>query len=326
MKSIQYLLLSLFLWMHIEGGLTYRDGWLVSTDVLPTMTAEEHYKTGLDALECKDWNIAAKNFYIVTYNFPTSPHYSDSAFNLGVSYYQMEELYEANQAFTTYLESQSHPARFEEAIWYKLEIADAFRCGALRRPFGLKQLPKWMPSRSTAYEIYNDIISAMPCSDYAANALCSKAWLLWCDADFRSAIDTYQLFIRRFPKHELTPECYLAINQIYLDQCRCEYQNPDIIAYAEINTLKLKQAFPRSEFCPQAELLVLCIKEEYANGLYETGRLYERKCEPGASIFYYVSTIKQFPETCSAEWARERLRILDCDMLYQIEPPSARDA
>jgi tetratricopeptide (TPR) repeat protein len=229
---------------------------------------------------------------------------------LGLCYFNLKEYDFANHCFNDYLSCQSQPEYFEEAICYKLEIANRFRMGAKKRFFGTKALPKWAPGRSHAVEIYNEVVAAIPCHNYAAQALWGKAHLHWEDLDFRECIETLQQLIRRFPSHELTACAYIAINQAYLDQANCEFQNPDILVLAQINARKFASAFPKDERVADAEADVQAIKELYAKGLFDTAQFFERTEKPQASILYYRRAIEKFPDTAFAKCSRHRLRIL----------------
>src|SRR5262249_23135108 len=153
----------------------------------------------------------------------------------GVAYYNLAEYDLANEAFTSYLEGKSTPRLFEETIDFKYAIAEKFRQGARRHLFGTKRLPKWGPGQDYAIKIYDEIIAAVPSHEYAVQSLFSKALLHWNRNEYTNAVDCFQMIIRRFPKHEYAPESYLLINQVYLDQSQKEFQNPDILSFAEIN-------------------------------------------------------------------------------------------
>ncbi len=296
--------------IDLDAAIIYRDGKFMDANDVSTLPLEEHYNLGIAAFNIQDWKEASKQFRIVTLNFPQVAFASETYYYLGIAYYNLEELDFANEAFNCYLKSPGHPKYFQDAVEYKLAIADMFAGGAKKRLLGYKKLPKWMPATSMAIEIYDEIISILPCHELAAQALYAKGCYLYEKKDYRESADTFQILIRRFPKHELTPESYLAINRIYLKQCQSEFQNPDIITLAQINTRKFKQAFPREERVAQAEADVMAIKEIYARGLYEIGRFYERTKKPKASIIYYENAISQFPDTAIAQLCRDRLCVL----------------
>lgn len=291
----------------LQAAYTFKDGKLVDSQFTATMTLECHYSAAVAALEACDWREAAQQFAIVAVNFPLSPYGHESLFFQGVAEYNLEEYDCADQAFSDYLQSKNHPRLFEEAIEFKYAIAEKFRLGARRRLLGTKSLPKWANAETHAIKIYEEIIAAVPTSELAVQALYSKGLLHWNRRECSEAVECFQIIIRRFPKHELSPECYLMINQVYLDQSRFEFQNPDILAFSEINVRRFAQSFPRDERVCEAEQGLLEIKEVYAKGIYDTGQFYERCKHPQAAILYYRTAVIQFPETQVAELSKERL-------------------
>lgn len=297
--------------MPLQGAYTLKGGRIVSVQVIAKYSAQEHFALGLTAIEAGDWNEAAKQFNIVETNFPTTSYGQEAHYYLGICHYKLEEFDIANEAFSQYLKVQSNPRFFQETIEYKYSIAERLKEGAKRRFFGSKQLPKWACGKSMALNIYDEVIAAVPCHDIAARALVSKGFLLWEMSDFRPAVESFQLVIRRFPKNELAPECYLYISQVYLELSEIEFQNPDILAFAQINLRKFTQEYPREERVCLVENDVQAIKEIYARGLYDTGQFYERTCKREAAIIYYRNAIHQFPDTCVANLCRNRLLCLD---------------
>jgi tetratricopeptide (TPR) repeat protein len=215
-----------------------------------------------------------------------------------------------NDQFSCYLTNTCSPEYLEETMEYKFAIAEQFRCGAKRRIFGYKRLPKWASGKRDALTIYDEITCALPCHDLAAQSFYSKGLLLSETKDFRCSVEAFQTLIRRFPMHELAPEAYLASLSVYLGQACCEYQNPDVLALAEIILRRFADDFPNEERLCEGEALFAEMKEVFAYGLYETGSFYERTCHPQASVLYYSSAIQQFPDTCVADKARQRLASL----------------
>lgn len=295
----------------LQAAYVFQRGRLIDVNEAATMSAQEHFLAGSKAYEEHDWEESAKHFCIITSNFPTSPYAQEGYYFLGVSYYFLEEYDFANNAFSEYLTVQSNPRYFESTVEFKFCIADQLNAGAKRRILGTKKLPKWGGGENLALEIYDEVIAAVPCSDLAAKALIAKAGLQWRMRNYRPAIESLQMVIRRFPKYEQTPDCYVYIGKIFLEQSRYEFQNSDILAFAHINLKKFERDFPREERLCEAREDVMAIKEIYANGLYDTGQFYERKCELGAATIYYRDAIRQFPDTCIAELCRERMLFLN---------------
>jgi outer membrane protein assembly factor BamD (BamD/ComL family) len=300
---------------HLEGAYVIKDGKLVDAKIVATLPVEEHYRLGVEAMNKKDWKEASDQFRILSVNFADTPLGQDAYYYYGISEYNLQELDGANDAFTEYLKGQNNPQFFEETMQYKYSIACELKNGAKVRMFGSRHCPRWASGKELAIEIFDEVITALPCHDLTVNAHYYKGELL-CDLRlYRDSIDVYLQLIRRFPKHELAPQSYLRITEVYLEQCKREFQNPDLIALADLIVRRFKVDFPRSELISRAESNFIEIKEVYAQGLYETGQLYERKKEPRASIIYYQSAITQFPETAIASLCRQRLSVLSDNML-----------
>lgn len=294
----------------LHAGYVFKNGWFVDSDELVTMTCEEHFKLGVDAMKSKNWKEAAKQLRIVSVNFPKTPEGQEATFLLGIAYYKLDDLEVSNDVFSLYLKENSNLRHFEEAINYKYHIADLFKNGATRHFFGTKHLPKLASGRSLAETIFEEIVATVPCHPLAAQSLKSRAEMLREDGLYKESIETYQQLIRRFPKHEYAPQSYVAISEVYLDRSMYEAQNPDLLDFAEINLKRFQQDFPRDDQITVLEMNLLTLKENYANSLYETGQFYERTHHPKASLIYYQNAIKKFPDTKIAQRCQERFLML----------------
>ena len=293
----------------LQAGYTVRNGKIIQSQLAPTMPLQDHYQQGLEAINSENWPEAAKQLRIVTYHAPDSSKMADAHFFLGVAECSLDEFDAANDALSAYLKS-TNPTYFKEAIEHKFYIADQLAAGKKHRLYGVRRLPKWAGGHEMAAKIYDEVIASLPSHDLAARAFYSKGLLLWKLKDYNASVETFHMLIKRFPKHELTPDSYAAISNVYVDQSGYEFQNPDILEFAKINLNRFQYAFPREERIAELEKDLLKIKETYANGLYETGQFYERIYEPRAAIIYYRKTIQQFPETQMAQRAQHRLQIL----------------
>lgn len=303
-------LLLLLCFCSLEAGYTIHKGKLVNVNKVPVYSAEEHFARGMEAVECQHWDEAVAHLYIVEVNFSTASFYPEALFYLGASHYFAEDYESANEAFNNYLRCPHTEAYLEEVLTYKMAIAQAFRQGAKKRILGYKSLPKWMPAGSLELEIYEEIIASAPCHLIAAQALYAKACTLYQQADYRGGVEALQGLIRRFPKHELAPDSYLLVQQIYLAWAESEPQNPDLLPLAHIHLRKFRQAFPKEERLEEAQGCLVAMEEVYAKGFFEMAQFYERTDKPEAAVLYYRSAIRQFPHSNYAKCSARRLSIL----------------
>lgn len=292
---------------QVFGGYVLIDGVLYHSDEIPSYSEEKHYELATRAFYACDFEEAAKQFRILAINWPGCTYGQDAWFFAGVSYYETCDLDLANCALTSYLRCQTAPRYFEEAVYYKLCIADRLAAGEMIHPIESTKLPKCIPARGLAMEIYEEVVSLMPTSELAAQALFRKACLEWSFGQYREAIATYQTLIRKFPKNELTPDAYLNMLKVYLAESRIEFQNPDILSFADITLRKFKQDFPKDERVNEGEAVVASIYEVFASGIYSIGEFYLRTKHPRAAVIYYQMVIAKFPTTRMAERATCRL-------------------
>ena len=318
MKSKLFLCLLLTCSLEAAGpGKTVPHSHYFRFQELPKMAGEEHFQAGMKAFEKESFEEAINHLKVVRLNFPNSSYGPEAIYHLGVSYYKVGDLELANNAFSDYLKVLITPKYFQQAIDYKFSIAERLKDGEKKRILGAKVLPKWFSGKSLAVEIYDEVIAALPSHEYAAAGLYAKGVLLWEMKEFRESVESFQMLIKRFPRHELAPEAYLAITKVYLEQAQTEFQNPDLITFGEINLRKFSLDFPRESRISEMRKDVEQIKEVYAKGLYETGQYYERVAKTEASLFCYRNAREKFPDTQIAKKCEERIADLDAKLKKQ---------
>lgn len=274
----------------------------------------------------KKWREASAEFEKIIYFFPDTSVGKEAYYYLGVCFFEMKEYDLANMEFSNYLSSSDQPEMFEDTIVYKYWIAEYLKSGHKGRLFKFRYCPKIACGKELALTIYDEIVLTVPNHELAAASLYSKGCLLYSMGEYRDSVEAFQILIRRFPKHELTPASYLYINQAYCSLSKIEFQNPDILALAELNARKFKEEFPRDERVEVADGFVLRIKEMYAKGLCDLGLFYERIGQPNAAAIYFESSIEEFPTTKVASFCRKRLKMIkgeDYNFEEEADEPAA---
>ncbi len=301
-------LLGCLLPLSSHAAYTLHKGKLINSEFVPTLSVQEHYSLMMDALQAQNWEELLKQGLIIFKNFQGTPFAGDSEYYIGLAYFEMKEYQFANEHFSHYLKKQSTPKFFEEAITHKFSIAKQFHRGEKKHLMGWESLPKWIPAKEEAIAIYDEVITALPHHELAAEALFGKAELFLKIEDYKSSVDTYQTLIRRFPKHPLSIESYIEIGRVYLEQSKGEYPDQDFLDLAEINLRKFRQDFPLEPKAKLAEELLNSMKEVYASQLYDIGRFYERTNKKAASQIYYTRILAKYPTTKTAKDADKRLK------------------
>src|ERR1700722_15483220 len=293
--------------IFLFGGYSHVSGKWSPELYVPQFSVQEHYDRGYQELYRSNWDESLTHFMVIAYHFEESPFYTDSIFYSGICYFFKKDFALANKQFDRYLAIGGKLKHFEKVFEFKLEIAHYFAKGQKKHLFGFEKLPKWSPAKGDALMLFDEIIAALPGREIAAQALYNKADLLRAKKQYHESIEALQALSRRFPKHSYAADSYVRISEIYLDQSRIESQNPDLIALAQVNIQRFVKVFPSDGRVEQARKNLLAMQEGYAQSLYETGRFYERKKKPIASMIYYEDAILKYPGTKAATKCEERL-------------------
>lgn len=272
-----------------------------------TNSAQDFYGNILKSYQKGDHQDVIFNAKCLLSYYPNSPFASEASFYQGVSYFVVHDYDFANQALSRYLKAEATPKFFDEAMEYKYKIALKFQKGHKKHLMGFGRLPKWMPAREEALQIYDEIITSLPRHDLTGKSLFQKGLLLSSFHDYKSSIDSFKTLIRRFPKHERAPDAFLAIADVYLKQCREEFPDTDILDLMKVNLEKFQESFPSEPRLVDAEKKLLEMKTFFAKDLFDIGDFYERTKKFSAAEIYFDSVITKYPETKYAKKAHKRL-------------------
>ncbi len=271
----------------------------------------QEYNSALQqAIAAGDWWRVIDYANIISYNFPTTPFAQEISYIMGEAYYKLNQMEYANDCFTAYLNHTTSPKYFEQAIEYKFNIAERFANGEKKRLFSSAKMPAWIPAREDSIEIFDEVIAALPHSEFAIQSLLNKAKVQSYFEDFKPSLETLDLLIRRFPKHELAAQAYLEKEKVYLQQCQAKNLDPDVLDMAEVNLRKFRLAFPREARLVEGEKIFSDMQEIFAKNLFETGYFFEKTKKIPASIIYYNKVVAKYPKTEAATAALEKLNHL----------------
>lgn len=277
----------------------------------PDQSVQEYYDRATLSFIEGSYDEALTNYLIVVHHFPESPFYADSVYHSGVTYYHLGHYDLANEQFSRYFELPGALKFFEEVVEYKFQIANHFKNGYKKHPFGIATLPRLASAKQDAVKLFDEVAAALPNKEIAATAMFYKGMLLKELKEYREAVDEFQTLARRFPNHPLAADGYLQMGEVYLEQSLLERQNADYISLAKLNKEKFEKAFPSDERVSSLDRCLLLMLESQALNLFETGKFYERKGQKEASLIYYKDTVLRYPGTEAAQLSTERITRLE---------------
>lgn len=271
----------------------------------------QYYANINKAAKNKEWWKVISYSRMLLNQFPQEALSSDATFFLAEAYFNVNELENANDAFSKYLSREFSPKFYEEALRYKFQIAKKYYEGAKKHLLGSTKMPKLLSGREDALKIFDEVLNGMPNSDMAIESLFYKGKIHALFQEYKDSIDAFNTLIMKYPKHELAIESFLQIGKVYLMQADPKRQDPNLIDLIKINLKKFKEAFPKEDRIKEAEEDIKRLQDTFAKGLYEIGNFYERTKHKEASILYYKKIISGFPDSNCAKLSQKRLDILE---------------
>lgn len=269
---------------------------------------QEGYNQIMTSYKQKNWGELLQQCEAFVKDYQTSDFVADIHYYEGIAYFYLGDYDLANQKISYYLQNYASEKFFEEAFSYKFEIAQKFESGERLHIFGTKRMPKLVWAGEEIIAIYDEIIKTLPRHELAAKSLFRKGSILFKDGDHKEAVEVFQILIRRFPKHPLTPDAYVQIAKVYLDQSKTNFADNDLIDLSEINLRNFYHSFPQDKRLTEAQDILLSLRERYAQDIWETAQFFERRRKNKAAVFYYQKLIQQFPESTYAKKSMIRLQ------------------
>ncbi len=301
------LLVVLLLSSTLFAAYTQIDGVWYREMYAPHKSAAEHFDDGQRLLKEKKYDEAARDFLIVIQHYPDTIFFTDALFQTAACYMELGHFDIADEYLAVYLNQKGTLKYFEKAFEYKFIIAERFRGGMRRHPYGIAAIPRIASGKSYAIELYDEISATLPSKEIAVKALYSKGLLLWKMKERKESIEVFQTITRRFPKHQLAADSFVRISELFLDNVKLDAQNPDFLSHGQINLQNFEKAFPSEERLAAVEKNLQAMRELYASALFETGRFYERKHKARAAAIYYRDTIVRYPTTLAAAESKLKL-------------------
>lgn len=268
------------------------------------------YEEMRQQIEAKDWKKAEKTGKQLIEFHNSNPVALETYYHLATVYFALNEFDTANDCLSEYLKKDDSPRYYEEAFKLKLDIAHKFAAGYRKRIGGFRLMPKLVPAIDDALELYDEVSSAFPRSDLAAEAIFSKAKVFFELEEYKQSLETFQKLIKKFPQHYLVPKAYLEIGEIYLIETKNESNDVSFLELQKVSYERFKEAFPADPRLAIARGHTAAIEEELAKGLYDVGCYYVRTKKLKSALLYFSQSVNHYPNTIFAlESIREMNKI-----------------
>lgn len=272
----------------------------------PKYSAEHYFTMGENHLNQQKYQDAVLCFGVILHHFSDHTLYAQALYLTGVSYFKNNQPDLANKAFSAYM---LHPQATysNELFTMKFAIAQSFAQGKKKHMFLLEGFPKVVNADEDALRIYDEVLTAFPDQDLGAQSLYYKAELLIKRKEFPEAIKTLKKLTLQFSQHELSPQSFVRLAEIYLKQAKEEPQNTQYLQLAKMNASSMRKQHPNHPLNATITQHMRTMCDLYATSLYASGRFYEKKKKTKAAHIYYTTAVENYPESSLVAKCQKRL-------------------
>lgn len=299
-------ILSVFLSTPLPATYQQYDGGWVKEKFVPYLSLDEHLNLARSALQNQQWSLAEHHFQIILHASTEADTYSEAILGCSQSEYHLQKYEEANTHLDTYVKELQRDQRYRAVMELKYQIAQAFREGAKRRLFGWSSMPKILSGKDIALQIYDEIAAALPRSDLAAQSLLAKAQMLRRTRQFSLSSQAFQQLISEFDRHPLVLQAFQEQARNYLVEMRTTSRNEELLELARINRQKMATRFPNADFV-RIDADIQTMRELYAQSLFESAQLYDKKGKKEASQLYLGRLMRLYGDTKVAPQAQQAI-------------------
>ncbi len=268
-----------------EGDLAISRSWL----------ARDEYEITLSILD--EW----------VEQYPDSARYPEAIYLRGTCYLELEEYHKAHKAYRRLLDNYPGSLYAEKALSGEFRIAEQYLAGKKRKVWGglLR-----MSNEDGGLEILDELTVNYPDTDFASWALLAKADYYYTTGEFGLAEDTYTIYARDYPRTRHHSYALLQAARSALASFAGIRYDESALIEAEERFTQFQKQYP--ELASQQEVAVILeqIASTRADKSLHIAEFYKRTEHLQAAKFYYLKTVRNWPDTPAGMEAANKLQEL----------------
>lgn len=242
-------------------------------------------------------------------DYPNSVYAPEAHYQRGVIYTQRSQFRDAQEEFEAILKLYPNYDNFNAVIEGMYNLAERIQDGDWPYLWGM--IP-WFPDPQVGVEIYEDIVTNAPFSDYAPLALMNIALIARDDDKPEEAIDALDRLINNYPQSLLAPDAYLQLADVYASLV----QGPSWDQGATREAVSFYQdyliLYPDTPGSYEAEAGLYYMRETLAESKFEVGEFFWKyRNNPRAARAMYSEAITVAPQSAIAKQAEDMIAKID---------------
>jgi outer membrane protein assembly factor BamD (BamD/ComL family) len=218
----------------------------------------------------------------------------------------LRDYYKAYRKLNEFLNEYAGTQYANEAITQEFIIAEVFLSGTRRKFLGLRILK----ADDLALKILDDLSASYRDQEIAELATWTKANYYFRTGDFPIAEQEYNYLIQEFPRSRyVRPAMLLSARSALASFAGVRFDEAPLIE-AEERFRQYLQLYPGSAEQEAVGTTLEQIAEQRAEKELTVGKYYQKTGHRDAALFYYRSTMRNWPDTIAAVHAADRLTAL----------------
>ena len=270
-------------------------------------TAQDQLTYASTFFEQKNYKRAISEFNKLVKYYPNSQHAPIAQYYIGRSFEDLEDSFRAFIEYQKVIEGYPHAKNREEIIMRQYKIGVLFFEGKKAKLLGLAVLP----ASDKAIEIFEQIIINSPYGEYADKAQFKMGESFKNTNRFAEAVITFQRLVVSYPSCDLAETARYEVAQCgYLASLSYSYDQETTNAAIDRFKEFLANA-DQGELSLAAKKSLKNLRENKAQGLYDTAQFYERSGQRLSAVIYYKELVENYPDSTMAAESLNRIMKLE---------------
>ena len=254
-----------------------------------------------------EYKKAISEFEKLVNSYPNSIYAPLAQYNIGRSYEELEDYYNAFLAYQKTMDKYPYNKRFNEIIERQYKIGSMFLDGQKAKIMGMKILP----AMDKAVEILTKVVKNEPYGRYADLAQFKIGEAYKNQEFYEEAVLAYQKLIDDYPNSQLSEDAkynvalctYYVSRDPYYDQ---EFTDKAIEEYEEL--IKKTSDIGLQK---EADETLNRLREKKAKSAFGTAKFYEKNKHYKSAIIYYKEVVENYGDTSIASEALDKITELE---------------
>ena len=268
-------------------------------------TPEEQFRFAAAFYQEKDYKRAEEEFQKLTLAFPNTKWAAEGQYFLGLCYEAIGDIGRASDAFRVLVDRYPYSERVNDAIEHEFELAEGMHI---------------MPAVDTAVQLYRHIVKAAPYGPYGAKAQFRMGEAHTRLGELDQAERAFQAVIDNYPNTEFAPKAKYQIARVTYRASQEQEYHLSAADNAIESFEGFKSAYPESELGLEANEAISELRRKKAESFYQTAVFYKDRRKFKSARVYLDDIVRYYPDTPTAELARQRLSEIESAESGQAAP------